>query len=221
MSERPWTFTIKRDWVAHGLPCRIVQNDGLNVLLGYVRVGKDHPFYKVPLDKPIGLEGNLTRLNDHYESGDLGLHGMIQLLTGNAGEWLKTPDGYVKVHGSLGYAGCESPAHYKVDEDGWWFGWDAGHALDYTPFDLETKRILHSGRIARGVDDERERKWEVYLNRIEAGEIERDYSYEAELEGTHYWTVDEASRETERLAEQLSIIGLLGVKKKEEETNAE
>jgi hypothetical protein len=187
----------------------------MNVRLGYVRIEEGHPFYGVPLDKPIALEGNRTRLNESADLRDVGMDGLISIMCGKTDEWLKTINGYLKIHGGLGYSDKNSPGDFK-DDGGWWLGWDGGHAGDYLPFDLECLKLIR-GPVRVSIGGKNADRWTAYIRRIEEGEASRDYSYEAGLDGLHYWTLDDAVLETERLAEQLSIIALLGIRKEGDE----
>jgi hypothetical protein len=142
------------------------------------------------------------------------MDGMISIMCGKVDEWLKTINGYLKVHGGLGYAAAPSPGEFK-DDGGWWLGWDGGHAGDYMPFDFETLKLIR-GPVRARLGGENADKWAAYIGRVDTGEISRDFKYEAGLDGAYYWALDDAVLETERLAEQLSIIALLGIRKEED-----
>lgn len=208
-------FKVEHEWTAHGFTCRVVLNQYFNIRLGYVRVPKEHPFYRAPFDKPIALEGNVNRMQEEVSDlSDVGMDGILSMLTGETDKWIKSPSGYLKIHGGIGFSDDRKPGDFVKDPDGWWFGWDAHHPGDYMPMDFEALRIIR-GPVRREMNDENADKWTVYIRRLEEGEIERNFDYEAGLDGLHYWSLEETILETERLAEQLSIIGLLGVKKAE------
>jgi len=212
MAERYERAKILKEWVAHGLLCRVVQNM-FHTHNGYVRIRKGHPLYRIGYDKPVALKPNKARWK--HDVGEIGFGGVISLFGGEeaVNRWMRTPDGYLKVHGGVTYSSEYCPGEEKKEADSWWFGFDSGHAGDYSPMSLEMKWIhvkvtkdypdIHS-------PDEIE-KWTTYLRRVEEGEVERDFLYEAQLDKTHYWTLDEVAAEAERLAEQLATMELLGL----------
>jgi len=215
---RKRNFVLEREWTAHGLLCRVVRGLDWNHRCGYVRVEEGHPFYQVAYDHPVALEINQARLKVPIEDflEDVGLHGVLSMLGGKkkADRWLKTPDGFVKVHGGLGFSGPNLGGEVdgvQPKPNEWYFAWDTAGATDYVPFGMEELMVLGPHWAEENKD------WISYLNRLKLGEIERNFTYEAELKGEfcHYWTLAEAAKETERLAEQLSTIGLLGIRKPE------
>jgi len=214
---RKRAFILEREWMAHGLLCRVVFSPEMGHRCGYVRVEKGHPFYRVNYDQAVALNVNQERLKVPIESfiEDVGLFGALSVLGGKkkAEKWLKSPDGFVRVHGGLGF----SRSYLGGDVEGtktkrgeWFFGWDTCHAGDYVPFGMDALMVLGPHWA------EEDKRWHVYLNRLRLGEVERSFAYEAKLKGKfyHYWTLEEVVKETERLAEQLSLVALLGVEKK-------
>lgn len=172
----------------------------------------DHPFYRKDYNEPVALKPN-KRFEEDMNHVSFG--GVIAAMFGGEKElnkWLRTPDGYVKVHGGITYADDKVPMQEAVGSE-WWFGFDCGHFRDYIPMNLEMKFILRA----------KHRKWREYLMRVKLGEVERDFALEAKMENeeifgdkesdlaSHYWTMEECIEETERFAEQLAVIALLGV----------
>src|SRR3990172_3252859 len=219
--KHSYAIRLEREWAAHGLLCRVCTNLCLNNHLGFIRVEKGHPFFGVDKDESVALNPNKEKLEDGLDFAHLGSGGLLALLSGKekVDQWLKSPDGYLKVHGGLGFSASYCPC--DPDEKGdWWFGWDAGHpgspyeADDYVPFQDKDFRILVKVRSEREEKTSKKvRKWKAYLARLDAGEMERDFSYEAKLYGQRYWTVEDMIPETEKLAEQLSLVALLGIEK--------
>jgi hypothetical protein len=208
-------FKVMKEWESHGLLCRVVRN-GLGSHNGYVRVGKGHPFFRVKYHETAAIAPNKARLKDNID--ELGFDAMIAALGGKecVEEWMSTPGGYVKVHGGVTFSDSWIFGSLEGAKGEWWFGFDTGHLGDYQPFNLRMRETLLE--VAKEYPDlhipNYVEKWKAYINRIKSGEMPRDIAYEASLEQKHYWTVEETGTETEKMAEQLSVIQLLGVKTK-------
>lgn len=217
MREREHKILIQKEWTAHGLLCRVVQNNFGNNN-GYARVLKGHPFFGIGYSTAVAVAPNKARLKDTIE--EVGFGGMIAAMGGQetANKWMSSPEGYVRVHGGLTYAERHGPGTKKNDPDAWWFGFDTGHSGDYAPMDLAVKVIMLdvSEKYPELHAPDYIEKWTAYINRVKSGEMPRDFFYEASLEGDHYWTVEEVAAEVEKMAEQLSTIQLLGVETKKE-----
>ena len=72
MSNREWeSEPNRRAWIAHGLECRIVRQDNLKHLCGYVGVPAGHPAFKQDYDSVEIIDpeycphGGLTYGSDH------------------------------------------------------------------------------------------------------------------------------------------------------------
>lgn len=216
MKECKHEILIQKEWTAHGLLCRVV-NNMMGNNNGYVRVLKGHPFFDVGYNKAVAVAPNKARLQDSID--EVGFGGLIAAMCGEeeADKWMSSPEGYVRIHGGLTYAERHGPGIKEDDPNAWWFGFDTAHSGDYSPMDLAIKVIMFD--VAKDFPDlhgpDYIEKWKTYINRVRSGEMPRDFFYEASLEGNHYWTVEEVAAEVEKMAEQLSVIQLLGVKIKE------
>jgi len=211
-------LTLEKEWEAHGLLCRITLHPRMHTRCGYVRVAEGHPFYKVAFDRAVTVEINKARMSDSVE--DLPFEAIIAAMRGGNAidKWLRTPSSFVRAHGGITYSDALHPAERQERPGEWWFGFDCGHAGDYTPFEIMS--LKSKIEVSRDFPDinppEKMAKLSVYVRRVEENEVSRDFAYEGELLDEHYWTLEEVIAETEKMAEQLAMIGLLGVRKKGE-----
>ena len=101
-------------WIdpATGLHCMIVRNVGMGFLCGYVRLP----------------HSNLRKRLIAYERKRTGTHftGRLQRKTGYEHSALREID----VHGGLTFSGRLTSAKRQ----GWWLGFDCGHAGDHIPY---------------------------------------------------------------------------------------
>lgn len=163
--------------------------------------------------EPGKFKPNAARLKDQLDD-ETPFDCLLAMVGGTIEEWMKTPSGYLKVHGGVTFSG---PMKGDPD-DWWWFGFDTSHKNDYTFTDLDLKRFMV--RLDSLLKDPLEaeeyvKEWSAYINRVKTGEISRDIAYECKLEKRKLWSVEDVVAETEKMAEQLSLIQMLGVTKSE------
>lgn len=205
---------VERQWSAHGLLCRamLYKTSYYNWRCGYVQVPPQHPFYRAEYNSPVSAIANIKGV-ENTPMEDVGIDGLLSAMALAAGDssildrLLKSPSGLVKVHWGLTFSGALDDN--ALDE--WWFGFDTNHCDDYNPLmDFEKAKL----DLARWkVGSESQEQLTLYLNHVKLGERERNFAYEAELSGLHYWTLNEIAKETEKMAEQLALIGQLGITK--------
>lgn len=94
----------------------------------------------------------------------------------------------VDVHGGLTFADIE-PCTEHDDGQGWWFGFDCGHAGDarYDP-DADINTVGSTTRKMMEIN------------------LELDVKYPMPFGYEHFWTEGEVANETEHLAEQLALV---------------
>lgn len=120
----------RRDWTAHGLPCRMYRNRS-HAWCGYVGVPKDHPWFgKSYSDRVEAPERLLKRDIDVDKVGAINL-----LCSSMSEDDLKAGICdivlLIDVHGGLTYSDNRCPGH--DDEGLWWFGFDCSHCDDVSP----------------------------------------------------------------------------------------
>jgi len=218
---------IEKEWSSHGYLCRVVLNQMGN-RCAYIRIPKTHPFFGAGYTTKVSIDLNRAKLKE-LETGnpeaihDMEFGGILAMLFGDRDaveNWLRTPNGLVKVHGGITYA----TDHFPLDKSGekndeWWMGWDAGHAGDYIPFAMNVLKIRSKVALEMG-DTKKASKFRAYIARVDMKEQERDFAYEARIHAVaghaeHYWTLEDMVEENERFAEQLSVIELLGLSKED------
>jgi hypothetical protein len=210
-------FTLEREWTAHGLLCRVAMNHRMGNRVAYVRVQEGHPFYGVDRQREIALHGNRECLKELLEAPhEASMDGVLAFLMDETEKYSKTPNAYLRVHGGLGWSSSRSGGPNTEAVPGeWWFGWDGGHRRDYmVPPQMLLREFTQIWiDIIKDTRPEQAEDLRTYVARVELGEVERDPVLEARLHDAHYWTLADMVAETELLAEQLSLIGLLGVEK--------
>jgi hypothetical protein len=134
----PWDAEGDREeWRAFGLPCLAVRNH-FGSWCGYAAVADKHPLYQLGInDESPLLEALLERLlNSPMRETELTFQRMIEGLFGGA--LRPSPGTVLDAHGGVTYAGpcngpiCHVPQPGESDEV-WWFGFDTGHAGDFSP----------------------------------------------------------------------------------------
>jgi hypothetical protein len=128
--SKPWADEPDyRMFNASGLTCVVRRVRDLGYLCGYVGVGRAHPLYQVSATDLVPAPGTwLERPFDIEEHGIIDT--FITMFHMHAGE---VPDGFAPLNALIGVHGgltWSAPMH---DHTGWWFGFDCGHAGDFSP----------------------------------------------------------------------------------------
>ncbi|MFP4891206.1 hypothetical protein [Paraburkholderia sp. EG304] len=115
---------------AAGLRCVIRRVPELKHLCGYVGVGRSHPLFEVERTDLVPVVGdwraNLGRNVDEHGAVDI----FFTLLQDHQGE---IPEGFAPLNMLIGVHGGLTFSDRFYDHTGWWFGFDCGHAGDFTP----------------------------------------------------------------------------------------
>jgi hypothetical protein len=138
MKTMEWRTTDKSDWLRGpwddepdkkqwqdadtGLPCLIVRGP-LGVLCGYVGVDADHPLHRVgysDCEQSRSGAGCGEDWCEHRPENRLYVHGGV------------TFSGACSESGDASRGICHMPGNGEPDRV-WWFGFDCGHAGDFTP----------------------------------------------------------------------------------------
>lgn len=129
----PWTDEPDElCWVHRNLPCVIVRAPFWS-LNGYVGIDIDHPLYGLRYDEES------PKLTEAFEklralpmdSLKMGMGQMLCALSGGMDGL--TPGVALQVHGGVTYAADKCPDDPLNRRGLWWFGFDTGHYMDYSP----------------------------------------------------------------------------------------
>ena len=141
MTDQPlWeTEPSSLDFEAEGLRCAMRRN-GRDVWCGYVGVESDHPLFGLPTNHPLALPASWFEGRKPLQGSsplDLFCHIMSGAKQANDNCPISLA---MQVHGGCNYAADHVP---DGEPDGrWWFGFDCGHAGDYTPGGASMKEIM-------------------------------------------------------------------------------
>ena len=129
--DKPWLIeSTQVNWEAHGLKCTL-RRGPFGSWCGYVAVPKEHVLHGKTYSELVKVSDKILNRNI-----DIDKVGVINLFCAAASsdvrkERLLELVLAVDVHGGLTYSDKRCP---RNEPDGsWWFGFDAGHAGDYSP----------------------------------------------------------------------------------------
>lgn len=127
---KPWLHEPDYEmFEAAGMKCVIRRVSDHGHLCGYVGVGSAHPLYQVGCDDLVPAPATwLERPFDIEEHGIIDT--FITMMHIHAGE---VPDGFAPLHTLIGVHGGMNWSKPMYDHTGWWFGFDCGHADDFSP----------------------------------------------------------------------------------------
>ncbi|MGF6877347.1 hypothetical protein [Paraburkholderia sp. MM5477-R1] len=147
MSDRPWeTEPHEAAFIANGLQCFMMRND-MQVWCGYVGVPASHVLYE--LDRLDLVPFPETWRDRHVLPDEQGIVNVFLSMFRDARN--EIPESHaplamvLSAHGGLSFSGRLSSW-----PDLWFFGFDCGHAGDYSPGLHQV--LLGSGYLQRGPD---------------------------------------------------------------------
>jgi hypothetical protein len=182
--DGPWQGEPDRvEWSHAGLKCLLRRHQSSGHWCGYVAVEAEHPLHQVGYSQESpALDALLEQLKQRpMNEIEQTFARMIGVLCGNISA---TPEMVLEAHGGITFADVWE----GEDPHLWWFGFDCAHAGDYTPrygakywgkgYPWPDKAYNHAEAVAAN-------DWQV--------DCYRDLAF--------------ARAQTERLAEQLALIG--------------